>query len=76
MLSIPVVINANQTYVASYRCLNEPLCVRPKRSINHEVNGVLRALARGGVYTYGSNSPFPTSVWNNSNYWVDVILSP
>ena len=29
-----------------------------------------------GVYTYGSGALFPTSAYNNSNYWVDVVFSP
>jgi hypothetical protein len=38
-------------------------------------NGPLTALASGGVYAYGSSNTFPTNVWNNSNYWVDVVYS-
>ena len=39
-------------------------------------NGPLTAQASGGVYAYGSASTFPTSSYNASNYWVDVIYSP
>jgi hypothetical protein len=38
-------------------------------------NGPLTALAGGGVYAYGSSNTFPTNVWNNNNYWVDVVYS-
>ena len=41
----------------------------------------LHALANGvdggnGVYTYGASSSFPTSSYNASNYWVDVMFVP
>ena len=39
-------------------------------------NGPLTALAGGGVYAYGSANTFPTSTYNNNNYWVDVVYSP
>ena len=38
-------------------------------------NGPLTALAGGGVYAYGSSNTFPTSTYNNDNYWVDVVYS-
>ena len=38
-------------------------------------NGPLTALAGGGVYAYGSSSTFPTSTYQASNYWVDVVYS-
>jgi hypothetical protein len=27
------------------------------------------------VYVYGSSNAFPTSTFNNNNYWVDVVYS-
>jgi hypothetical protein len=39
-------------------------------------NGPLTALAGGGVYAYGSANTFPTSTYNASNYWLDVVYSP
>jgi hypothetical protein len=46
-------------------------------------NGDITALASGasggnGVYMYTSvtNGSFPTSTYNNSNYWVDVLFNP
>ena len=38
-------------------------------------NGPLTALAGGGVYAYGSSNTFPTSTYNDINYWVDVVYS-
>ena len=43
--------------------------------VNVHENGPLTALVGGGVYAYGSSNTFPTNVWNNSNYWVDVVYS-
>jgi hypothetical protein len=39
----------------------------------------LHGLASGvdgnnGVYRYGSAPGFPTSSYNNTNYWVDVVF--
>ena len=39
-------------------------------------NGPLTALAGGGVYSYGSSVTFPSSSWQNTNYWVDVVYQP
>jgi hypothetical protein len=39
-------------------------------------NGVLSALASGGVYAYSGSQKFPSSAYNASNYWVDVVYSP
>ena len=38
-------------------------------------NGPLTALASGGVYAYGSGNAFPSTTFNASNYWVDVVYS-
>ncbi|TFD80602.1 DUF4082 domain-containing protein, partial [Cryobacterium psychrophilum] len=27
-----------------------------------------------GVYRYGTTTGYPTSTYNNSNYWVDVVF--
>jgi len=34
------------------------------------------ALAGGGVYVYGPANAFPANVYNDANYWVDVVFSP
>ena len=38
-------------------------------------NGPLTALAGGGVYAYGASNTFPTSTYQATNYWVDVVYS-
>ena len=40
-------------------------------------SGPLTAPAAGnGVYTYSSNSAFPTNTFSGTNYWVDVMFNP
>jgi len=39
-------------------------------------NGPLHAPVINGVYQYGSGGVFPSSTYNASNYWVDVVVAP
>ncbi|MGE5644556.1 MAG: DUF4082 domain-containing protein, partial [Acidobacteriota bacterium] len=80
--STPVAINANTTYVISY------FAPRGRYSVTENYfastgadNAPLHALRSGvdgqnGVYRYGSSSGFPSSSFNSSNYWVDVVFVP
>jgi hypothetical protein len=74
----PVPVARDATYVVSYHspeggyAADDPFFVTPVD------NPPLHALADGldggnGVYRYGE-SGFPTSSWNSSNYWVDVVF--
>ena len=71
----PVAITAGTTYVASY--------FAPKGHYADNLNyfatplnsGSLHVPVGGGVYMYGKTSAFPSQVYQNSNYWVDVVLS-
>ncbi len=70
----PIQISAGQTYVVSYHTngfysANNGFFTAPV------TNGPLSAPANAGVYAYGSSSAFPTSTWNASNYWVDVMFN-
>ncbi len=71
----PVYVEANTVYVASYFTSDgnygDNIGFFSSGSFS---NGPLTALA--GVYHYGSSSAFPTEQYQNSNYWVDVVLSP
>ncbi len=74
----PVPIAANTTYVISY---HSPLYFADTSPYFNSavVNGPLEGLADGedgpnGVYVYGS-SAFPTSSYNKSNYWVDLVFA-
>ncbi|KQW48025.1 hypothetical protein ASC77_16660 [Nocardioides sp. Root1257] len=75
----PVAVQANTTYVASY--------FTPSRYVVNgnyfsaaTTRGPLTALANGtdggnGLYRYTSTAGvFPTSSYNNENYWVDVVF--
>jgi hypothetical protein len=72
-LSSPVRIRGGRTYVASYRAPrgryaddpNSLSVARPK------VTNALKAFQ--GVYTYGNG--LPDATWQDSNYFVDVVLT-
>jgi len=77
----PIEITANTTYVASV--------FMPVGHYSHDGsyfasqsidNGPLHALQDGidgpnGVYVYAGTSAFPTSSYNASNYWVDIVFA-
>jgi hypothetical protein len=79
--SSPVTIKAGTTYVAAYLA---PSGHYSATSSAFETLGVsnppLQALANAtsadGVYTYSSSSTFPTSSFNATNYYVDVLFTP
>jgi hypothetical protein len=78
--SSPVAVTANTTYVASYFAPNGHYSANGAFFATAGVNNPpLDALANSvspnGVYTYGSTSTFPTSTYNSTNYWVDVVFN-
>ncbi|WP_326823981.1 DUF4082 domain-containing protein [Streptosporangium sp. NBC_01756] len=79
--SAPVPIDAGTTYVASYHTTSGFYSItRPYFTTPH-TSGPLTALANGteggnGVYTYSPTSAFPTSTYQATNYWVDVVFEP
>ena len=76
----PVAISANTVYVASYHAPNGNYAADAPYFANAGVdNPPLHLLQDGvsggnGVYTYGSSS-FPSSTFDSSNYWVDVVFT-
>ena len=77
--SSPVSITANTTYVVSYQAPNGSYSANSGYFSSAADNAPLHGLASGtdgsnGVYSYGATA-FPTSSYNNTNYWVDVIVS-
>ncbi|MFI7642185.1 DUF4082 domain-containing protein [Nonomuraea sp. NPDC049400] len=79
--STPVAINANTTYIASYHTPTGLWSYNRPYFTTAFTNPPLTALQSGsqggnGVYTYGATNSFPTSTFNASNYWVDVMFTP
>jgi hypothetical protein len=77
--STPVAINPATTYIASYHTTSGHYSFGANFFGTAVDNPPLHALADGtdgpnGVYVYGA-STFPTSTYNASNYWVDVIFN-
>ncbi len=70
----PVAITAGTTYVASYFAPNGNFSVDRGYFNTAYTNGPLRVAAGGGVFRYGNSSGFPNQSFNNSNYWVDVVM--
>ena len=73
--STPVAVTAGTTYVASYHTNTGHYAITSNGLASAVTNGPLTALASGGVYAYGSANTFPSSTFNASNYWVDVVYS-
>lgn len=73
----PVVINAGQTYVASYHTTSGYYSATPGffAAGPYSANGIVAAGGNNGVYRYGSGG-FPTETFNSTNYWVDVMFEP
>jgi Domain of unknown function (DUF4082)/Bacterial Ig-like domain len=76
-----VAITANTVYVASYHTNVGRYSLDEQYFTNSGFNSSpLYALRNGengnnGVYAYNANPTFPTSSYNASNYWVDVIFA-
>ena len=76
----PVSVTAGTTYVASYLAPNGHYSLNSAAFSNPFDNPPLHAVpnatSANGVYAYSSSSVFPTSSWNATNYWVDVLFDP
>jgi hypothetical protein len=74
-LTTPVGITANTIYVASYHATKGHYSAYGNYFAKAHVSGVLTAPATSnGVYFYGTTSKLPTSTFNASNYYVDVVF--
>ena len=78
----PVAITANTVYVASYfsptgdfavdrNYFNTAVSTPPLQALQNQSSG---SSGPNAVYNYGSTSAFPTSTYQASNYWVDVVF--
>jgi hypothetical protein len=79
--SSPVTITAGTTYVAGYLAPAGHYSVTSQGFAAGVDNGPLQANAStqtnaNGVFAYGATSTFPTSSYNASNYWIDVLFQP
>src|SRR6185436_2092870 len=76
----PIAVTANTTYVVSYHT-NTGNFALSAFELGWAINSPpLHTVADGpgggnGVFFYGAASGFPSSSWNASNYWVDVVFS-
>ncbi|HEY4300749.1 MAG TPA: DUF4082 domain-containing protein [Candidatus Didemnitutus sp.] len=78
--SSPVAIAANTLYVASYHSTaghfaSDASYFAAAGVDNAPLHAPSDASAGGqGVFTYGTNSLFPSASWSATNYWVDVVF--
>ncbi len=80
LLSTPVAITANTTYVVSCFSSSGDYAASSNYFTQPVVNGAVHALANGedgpnGLYRYSATPVFPSNSFNASNYWVDVVFS-
>lgn len=71
--SAPIAITAGTTYTASYRASGGSYAFTAASLSSPVTSGPIATLVGGGVYRYGGG--FPTSTFNNNNYWVDVTFA-
>jgi hypothetical protein len=67
----PIAITAGTRYIASYHTTTG-FSWNDSFFNSQFDNPPLHIPVGGGVYTFGTNPSFPTSVYDHSNYWVDV----
>jgi hypothetical protein len=70
----PVPVTAGTTYIASYSTSTGHYAFTDEGLSSPVTNGPLTAVQ--GVYAYGSAGQFPTSTYQNSNFWVDAVFAP
>ena len=77
----PVPVTANTVYVASYYAPAGNYAADLNYFATSGVsNGPINLLSTGaaggnGVYNYSSTTTFPSSTYNATNYWVDIVFS-
>jgi hypothetical protein len=74
-LSSPVTVRAGTTYVVSYLAPNGGYAQTTGYFSADRTRGPIVAPgASNGVFRYGAGGGFPTSSWQGSSYFVDVVL--
>jgi N,N-dimethylformamidase beta subunit-like protein/uncharacterized protein DUF4082/Big-like domain-containing protein len=78
LFTTPVAVSANTIYVASYHTTTGHYAATAGYFLSGLDAPPLHAIANGtspnGVYQYGA-SAFPSSSFNSTNYWVDVVFN-
>lgn len=72
----PVGVKAGQRYVASYFAPRGRYAAAGGFFTKAYASGDLTVPVNGGVYRYGASSGFPTSSYNATNYYVDLVFRP
>lgn len=76
LLEAPVELEAGESYVVSYLAPRGNYAAGAGYFQNDAANGPLVAPADGnGRYRYGDGGAMPTSTWNRTNYFVDVVFT-
>ncbi|MBW4603181.1 MAG: DUF4082 domain-containing protein [Calothrix sp. FI2-JRJ7] len=75
VLSTPLSIQANTTYVVTVSC-NSYFGVTQNILGTSIVNGDLRSVADNNNAVYGTPNSFPTNSHQNSNYFRDIVFVP
>jgi len=76
MLSTPVTISANTTYVVSVNTNHGYIAVTTGGLQNPVINGDLYTIADGNNGVYSTPDSFPASGYQNTNPFRDVIFVP
>lgn len=80
-LATPVAVTANTTYTVSYYSPAGNYAYNDTYFTSAVVNGPLTGLANNtdganGVYRYGSGGGIPTTGYQSTNYWADLVFAP
>lgn len=70
----PIAVTAGTVYTASYHAPVGRYAYTSGSLAAAITNGPLTAQANGGVFNYGTG--MPTTSYNATNYWVDVVFAP
>jgi hypothetical protein len=76
--STPVQVTAGTTYIASYHAPSGHYAATGGFAggvDNPPLHTIPNETSTNGVYVYSSAPAFPTSSWNATNYWVDVLYA-
>lgn len=79
--SSPVAVKAGTTYVAGYLAPNghysaTSAAFSPLGTSNPPLQALANETSANGVYAYSATPTFPSSSFNSTNYWVDVLFAP